>query len=256
VDYSIISVTTFEDENSICADLNGNTTLTSVCSYRNSKKEIVPGTISTCDSTTHVTGYNPVTSNCSSPPVDEQAVCLSTVPAKIFDPARSFVLIDIPSMYYDNSVVFVGTSVKIAVTIRDADMVCTTCPGICSCEAIIGVFGCVNNVCNYDLPYLIQGDWWCGLAISNTSHTSNIITIKFHDGNGRKAIYTTTLEPYALKVEILDYFLNRTIGDDLTNTPNLNAEVFGTSKSQTVVILGDSTGFNGSYGYVGKCCCK
>jgi len=258
VGYSMVAVTTFEDENAICIGLNGNTTYTPVCSYRNANKEVIDGTIATCSDIDHNTGYNPVNINCSSPPVDKQAVCISTVPAKIFDPARSYILVDIPAMYYDNSIVSIGDEVKVSIIIRDASVVCATCPGICSCVSTVGIFGCVNNVCNYDLPYLISqsGGWWTGIAISNTSNMSNIITIKFHDGKGHEAVYTSILDSYALEVNILDYFLSEAVGDDLTAVENINAEVYGTAKSQTVVILGDATGFNGSYGYVGTCCCK
>ncbi len=242
IDVGYAEITTYADINEVCNDLNGDSTVVPISAFRDINK------IALVDY-----AGNAGSADCEIP--EDKAVCFSTTPAQIFKAQRSFILVDIPEMFYDKNLVGIGTEVKISIQLKRPGTVCVSCPGFCSCIGSVGVFGCTETVCTFNLPYLLPngGAWWNGLVLSNISSQPNIITVKFHDGLGGEAVYVKTFEPFSLSSLILADYLAECTGDDLSEADLLTAQVFGTAACSAVVIIGETN--NTTYGYVSRCLC-
>jgi hypothetical protein len=234
-----LAINSFASLNDLCNDLDGDQVIVQVPFFRNYLNSEIE----------NYTG-NSNFDNCELPEIENRAVNLITECKQIFKEGKPFLLIDLPELFYDNSIVNTFTKVEISVNVHRPSEICPYCSGFCSCTSNIGIFGSETQSLIFDLPYLVPtGNWWNGLTISNTSSQNNLITIKFHDGLNHEAVYTKRFDPYEQQSEIIAFYLNLSIGDDLIKAKFLNAEVYSSLKCEAVVILGDSSGFSGCYGY-------
>jgi len=256
VSYSAISVTSYLDENHLCEGEDGISNIGAVCRYLDEDGNLIDGTTNTC-----ADGGDPgytfsVGSNCKLHGVG--AKIFSTKPARLFETNRPFVVIDLPSMYYDNTIVKKGDKLKVKIEITQSKDVCPDCDVFCACdEVVLGTFGCYEPRCTLTFPYFVSdvGNWWNGVAITNKASYSGTAVFHFYDQFGNTATKTYDVKPYGIIVKTADEILNSALGGSRINKSEAYQMIVVTDfPASGLCIIGDSE--TGIYGYTAEntCC--
>jgi len=255
VDVAYVNVTSYATGENLCKGIDGISHVTSVCRYLDAGGTLLIGTNDTC-TTGGLTDYALSISACQL--TGERATTFCTEPAQIFESLRSFVTIDIPAMYYDNTKVNLGTEVKIAVYIKSSKGVCLNCQTNCECASIsIGVFGCHTNKCELFYSYVIVDDpgWWSGITVTNKTDYTGTAIFTFYDQFGNKAKAVIPVKGREIIVDMIDNILAKATGDMLNTSESIQFYVSTDFDSEGMCILGDAiTGGVHGYNATNTCC--
>ena len=252
-----IEVTSYQTAQLLCNDIDGISNLTTVCRFYDDNDVLVSGTNDICAIGSGATGYNLSVTNCALS--GDGATTFCTQPAKLFEALRSFITIDIPAMYYDNTIVSLGTEVKIAVFIKSSKGVCMNCETKCECSSIlIGTFGCHKSKCDLYFSYVIVNDpiWWSGITITYKTDYVGTAIFTFYDQFGNVAKTVIEVASRELIVDMADAILAKSTGDTLDVSKPIQFYVSTDFDSEGMCILGDST-TGGVHGYkAANTCCS
>jgi len=256
VAYSAITVASFLDENDMCSETNGEVRVGEICRYLDADGNLIDGTTDSC-----ATGGDPgysfgVTSDCVV--MGKGAKTFSTKPAKLFVVNHPYILIDLPSFYYDNSIVRPGDVLKIKIEVTQSKDVCPDCDIFCTCDEVkLGVFGCYEPKCTLTFPYFVsnEGQWWNGVVVTNKGAYSGTAVFHFYDQTGHEAIATIDVAPYGIIVKTADQILDMAMGGSLIDiTQAYQMTVVTDFPPSGLCIIGEPG--SGVYGYNAEntCC--
>lgn len=255
VDVAFCAISSYTDEDDYCANVDAIVKLSQICRFQSATGATIGS--DGCADGGGVTGYNLGIGNCElSLDVEDRAVSFSTKPEVIFETLRPYVRLDLPAMYYDNTIVNVGDVVKVKVEITQSSGVCPDCNIYCVCEAVVlGTFGCFNAQCTLIFPYVLANadGWWTGIVITNKTAYSGSVSFTFYDQTNNTATLVLPVESYGILTTVIENLLLQAVGDTFDLSSPIQFTAITDFKSSGYCIIGGGFGI---YGYAAEntCC--
>jgi hypothetical protein len=173
-----------------------------------------------------------------------------STPAYLMQKLSPYIVVEIPTMYYQVEEVTPSAKVIVQVSVVAPDDICPSCDdALCSCRQPVAVIGCYECSANVSYVVLNTKDWWTGIVLTNRNDTPNVCVLRLVTAENTYT-HVVNLPPRTLTSKVISQYFPESVHSSDTAG---YVEIQSVSRIEALCIMGSG---NGVYAVPASNCCS